>query len=1274
MRKTIFLALCACVCFAQDHRPARHFINSKTPLTAPSAKSPREIAGDYLRSVAPEIGLSANDVGSVYIVKQYTDDHNGVTHILYRQQFQGIDVYNAAWVTNIDAQGEVLNAGGNLFAAPQFPLPDANSAYTAVRAAARAVNPKLAARFTPFQSNRAPSRSQAIRFAGGGFPDDIEGELTWYSLRGYLRPAWVFYVLDDDGASRYATIVDGVTQDVLAKRPMTYFDSVAAPRGQVFERENPQASSTPGVLLSAPPPFVDRTMQSFAGDPVASPNGWWGGAATVGNNAVVGENLLGVQFLTTPTVTSLSTGNFSFPLQLGPGAPNTLQFADAVNTNLFYWVNRAHDLHYLSGFTEAAGNYQRDNGAKGGVGGDPIYAYTHFGAAYPKTPQIENSYYTTMRLGDGSPAMLAMFVSDGGPGSFFTDGALDSEVVVHEYTHGVTMRLLPNGYDTFQVAAMGEAWSDFFSLEYTLATGAPADGAFPVGEYFNQSWGQGIRTRPYSTNTDINPLTYSAIGRVVTYPEVHADGEIWVEALWDVRANLIKQFGEAEGRRRVRILVLDGVKMMPPNSSMVDARDAILLADRVDFKGESQTQLWTAFAKRGLGALAYSADPDSTHVLASTALPSSTAQFAFYDDPITIGEPLVVVVSDANYTQSTAVMQLLGYSGDLENLTLRRTGSIYVGTLATSGNIVTKQNGTMNLLPGDGINAYYNDYDTAPGAKQISTVAGARPAYYATGTGTAFTTGLETRLNITNGTILYNLPFEFPFYSSQYKQVIVDENGLLSFADQLLTACTDSIALSTIPAIAPLWANMTSQGSTQAKEGVYVSRPTPDTVTFRWATETIANPGSQPSIANFSVMLKKDGGIVFNYGSGNTAIGSSYTYSGCNPAPTVGLSPGHGTYVQAYYQPSSTTVGINFDPPMNASSQPTVTLESPAAGDAVQDVLTVKGVAYDGVSPITRVDTVIDGLGTGYTTPSIARTDVCSQQNVPGCPNVGYQLSINLANAGLRPGQHTIQIRATNSRGAITYYPDQPVPFTMNAGQGRLPTGVIESPAEGATVSGSMAVKGYAMDMDLRITAADTLIDGVTYPSTSYGVTRNDICGTLNPKPVNCPAIGFTGSINTRTGLPPLPDGPHKVQIRVKDEAGRYTLIPDTPVNIIVKNGTYQPPIGAITAPANAANVNGTMTVTGWTYSPANSIQYVFLVIDHAVAYGPMRYGIANDAVCTNLPDVKACPNIGFTMDLDTNLLGNGPHTIQALVYDTTGASITLPAAGSPGISVNVKN
>ena len=624
MCKVSLLLLTASISCAQDF--PRHLLGTRGPLTPPDGRRAGEIAREFTAHQAAEVGVKLGDLSSLYVDREYTDAHNGVTHIVYKQQFQGIDVYNAAWSVNLNSDGQVLNAGGLLFNEPQLAPPPLDNAGVAVKAAIRAVNPKLVEGFEPVLSRRMPSKRGSIRFSRGTTGDDIAGRMVWFGVRGNLQPAWVFNVTDEDGVSSYDAVVDDATGLALSKMATTHFQNVT-PQGQVFELGTPYPHP-PGIMVTDVPKLADRTMQSFAGDPIASPKGWVSGNSTVGNNAVAGENPPGVTFAP-PLVTTAKNGNFSFPLQLGAGTPATTAYTDAVNTNLFYWVNRAHDLHYLSGFTEAAGNFQADNFGRGGVGGDPLYAYSHYGFQALTRASLRNAFFTYRGHEDGSMPMIAMYLSYTGAAGFYTDGGLEAEVIIHEYTHGVSSRLLPNGYGVFQEGAMGEAWSDFFGSEYTIPEGAPADGTYFHGEYLYGLWGQGVRTRPYSTDMAVNALTYADLGAVSSFPEVHADGEIWVEALWEARANLIKQFGEKEGRRRVRILVLDGMKFMPPSSTMIDARDAILLADRVDFKGASQDQLWAAFARRGMGALAYSASGNSVYIFVLDFIQSHAPRKSF---------------------------------------------------------------------------------------------------------------------------------------------------------------------------------------------------------------------------------------------------------------------------------------------------------------------------------------------------------------------------------------------------------------------------------------------------------------------------------------------------------------------------------------------------------------------------------------------------------------------------------------------------------------------
>jgi hypothetical protein len=863
-----------------------------------------------------------------------------------------------------------------------------------------------------------------------------------------------------------------------------------------------------------------------------------------------------------------------------------------------------------------------------------------------------------------------MFASYSGAGGFFTDGALDAEIIVHEYTHGVSFRLVRQGYTTFQGRSMGEAWSDFYSLEYTIPSGAPPDGIYPLGQYFLQAWGTGGRSRPFSTNLDVNPLTYADLGSVIPFPEVHADGEIWVEALMEIRANLIAQFGDAEGRRRVRMLVMDGMKLSVPAPSMVDMRDAILLADRLDFDGKSQSQLWAGFAKRGLGVLAYSSGGDTIHVVPSFDTPSATGRLKFYDDSIVNGEPLRILLADSNYTQPTVKIQLSSVAGDREELVLARSGSIYVGTMPTTTGPVIRNSGVLSLSTFDFINAFYVDFSDESGGVQLMIASIPTQVPYALAASPqAPVTGTEVRLTASsNLRIALNLPFAFPFYSKKYTSAQVYTNGLIAFDVPVSSACMDSTALAHYAGIAPLWTTLTF-GSAQPNEGLYMSLGTTGRVVFRWAAET---PTGSP--VNFSVTLNQDGAIDMSYGTGNANLDVLPTPVGCGSGPTTGLSNGHDLYSQTIRFLNPANFSLRWEPPFNYSSVPQVTLEAPVANATVQGVLTVSGLAYDSNSTVLRVDIFIDDIERAVVGPSIPRLDFCAQQSVPGCPQIGFQTNLDVAALNLAPGIHTIRVRATNLRAGFT--DSDPVSFRVNAGPGRLPKGAIEFPAAGAELSGNVVFSGYAYfdDPALTVRRVDVLIDGLTYPVATYGITRNDVCAPLpTPRPLNCPGVGWTLAYNTRTSLPPLPNGPHSMQLRVQDDSGRFTVLPDVPVAFTVTNGPQQVPIGGVTSPQPNATLSGIVNISGFAYSPGSQVTAVLLLVD-GLARGAASYGIPQPDVCASLPGVAACPNIGFSGSIDTTLLSNGNHVLGVRILNSQGLQAIVPALDSAGMNVVINN
>jgi hypothetical protein len=518
--------------------------------------------------------------------------------------------------------------------------------------------------------------------------------------------------------------------------------------------------------------------------------------------------------------------------------------------------------------------------------------------------------------------------------------------------------------------------------------------------------------------------------------------------------------------------------------------------------------------------------------------------------------------------------------------------------------------------------------------------------------------------------------------------MFVDINGIIWFEPSIFTnrgriGCTDATELSRLPAIAPLFASL-NFGNVQPSEGIFISS-SPTMVTIRWAAETFPAfpilPPSIPEPVNVAVSLTADGVITFYYGAGNQNLHTAFqTASTCGAQPSVGISNGHDVYSRTVaLRTYNNAPSVSFYPAFNATATPEVLIERPAADENVRGLMRVSGIAYDSSSQlpiIVRRDIFIDGIERA-TAGAASRPDYCLTNPVPGCPLVGFQADVNLSAINLSPGRHTLFVRAMNIRGA---YKDSPaVEFSVDNGSARLPKGSIETPAAGAEVSGPLVeFRGYAYADDLRVLRVDLLIDGITYPGligAVYGASRPDICSPLpTPLPPNCPNVGWSVLMNTRSGSPPLPDGPHSMQLRILDETGRYTLVPQFPVSFTVKNGPQPFPVGAITSIKQNESLSGVVPISGYAYSPAGRITSVLVVVDSTTVVGVAQYGLPRPAECATLPDVTACPNIGFSVNLDTRTLTNGNHVLGVRLANDAGFAVIVPNLDSNGMNVTVDN
>ena len=198
--------------------------------------------------------------------------------------------------------------------------------------------------------------------------------------------------------------------------------------------------------------------------------------------------------------------------------------------------------------------------------------------------------------------------------------SFDNGIVAHEYGHGITMRL-SGGASTSACLdndeQMGEGWSDFFALVLTQQGNDSGSQSRGIGTFVlsEPRDGRGIRRYPYSTDMNVNPQLHSHI-RFSVRP--HDVGEIWSAVLWDMYWAFLEQDGydatwkdPTSGNFRALQIVMDGLKLQECDPSLIEARDAILDADRLNNFGENQCLIWRVFARRGLGVDASSNDGDT---------------------------------------------------------------------------------------------------------------------------------------------------------------------------------------------------------------------------------------------------------------------------------------------------------------------------------------------------------------------------------------------------------------------------------------------------------------------------------------------------------------------------------------------------------------------------------------------------------------------------------------------------------------------------------------
>jgi hypothetical protein len=168
-----------------------------------------------------------------------------------------------------------------------------------------------------------------------------------------------------------------------------------------------------------------------------------------------------------------------------------------------------------------------------------------------------------------------------GPQPLQLDGDLDSDIVYHEYGHGLTWRMI-GGMSGPLAGAIGEGASDVVAFM--------VNGDDKIGEYAYGN-ANGIRRAPYGSYK----LKYSD----VTGAEVHNDGEIYAAAMWKLRS-----IWDTSKLDELFDIFVDGMNHTPSTPAFEDMRNGMLESIRLTGGTDADAKcalVWSAFAAFEIG-------------------------------------------------------------------------------------------------------------------------------------------------------------------------------------------------------------------------------------------------------------------------------------------------------------------------------------------------------------------------------------------------------------------------------------------------------------------------------------------------------------------------------------------------------------------------------------------------------------------------------------------------------------------------------------------------
>jgi uncharacterized repeat protein (TIGR01451 family) len=384
------------------------------------------LAQKHLLTQGINLEQSARDLSDLIVTDHYTSKHNGLTHVYFKQRYQGIDIFNAISGVHLKATEEEVVFSTNRFYNNLVDRVSSSTPNVAASEALRVISQdlKLPFREVPIVLSRSGNKQvfEATTLSDSPIPTQL---VYWPTEDEKLRLSWNVRIDDPRDAAVWNIFVDVENGQILNKKDATIyctFDDQAiedCTDNQTAAKQNKTMSEAlvvDGATYNVFPVPVEspnhgnRIPITNPADPIASPFGWHDTNGregpeytfTRGNNVHAYRDAVPDDGPDGPEPDGGPELIFDFPYTIG-GSPN--DNAPAAITQLFYMNNFIHDFAYQFGFDEESGNYQQNNYGKGGRQGDPVRAEAQDGSGF------NNANFTPSEDGINGKMQMFLFTS-----------------------------------------------------------------------------------------------------------------------------------------------------------------------------------------------------------------------------------------------------------------------------------------------------------------------------------------------------------------------------------------------------------------------------------------------------------------------------------------------------------------------------------------------------------------------------------------------------------------------------------------------------------------------------------------------------------------------------------------------------------------------------------------------------------------------------------------------------------------------------------------------